>query len=670
MTTPSRDIRRFRLISTAPAIVEPRNRRMRFDPATFRDDLIRMGKAPLLADHLAGMDRVGGRIVSAAVDAARGAVYGAIEIFSDAVPAAARIRALLDAGHKGASVEVRPGRLERANDRARDVFDWEIGHLAIVAQGADPTAGPEDFAVDLEGYESPDYVFHLELIPEGQAMPENFEVNFDELLPKLATGIAEAVVTGLDSREQARLAAQQAAEQEAADKRRIAELEAALAAKDAPPNPDPEPAPASAPEVPGMMAVAKGLAGEVYDTEGLADVEMDLAAGEVFTAAEFREKLESVRIQPKAIARGLSNEGDYNVNRAIQSLMHGDVAKDAPVEYERSSEILRATNMSYDRRSGSPGLAIPLSEIAAQRVDGVSPSIRALVGSEPDVLQLSARQGGASYTGNGDISTGVPDPIEFYYRNDLPDPLDMMPLVTTMPSGPGDPRLIAVETPAPVAATEPGTRTNGTSASGGYSEDGDVQTSQKTIIPTILKVYTSVTRLADVNVPNVWNQAGTILMDRMTEKKNESLIDALYAASGNAAGITKRGDLTNTAIAREDFITAINNSWLFENMPGANRRFITTLGVTEIARNIAEPSAVAAFSDGMSVRGVPFMKTGHLANDQAIVGPLSLIRLKNWDGSVYVSTRYEAGIMYLLLELFWGWNIIHPGQLYRVTDST
>ena len=60
--TPKRDIRRFRMISVAPTVVEPRSRRLVFDPASFQG--VRPG-APLLADHVNASGRVAGKVLRA-----------------------------------------------------------------------------------------------------------------------------------------------------------------------------------------------------------------------------------------------------------------------------------------------------------------------------------------------------------------------------------------------------------------------------------------------------------------------------------------------------------------------------------------------------------------------------------------------------------------------------
>ena len=48
---------------------------------------------------------------------------------------------------------------------------------------------------------------------------------------------------------------------------------------------------------------------------------------------------------------------------------------------------------------------------------------------------------------------------------------------------------------------------------------------------------------------------------------------------------------------------------------------------------------------------------------------MSQIYVKNWDGAVFVSRRYEDGNDYLLLEVFWDMQLVHPGLFYRFAQT-
>ena len=185
MTTPERDIRRFRMISVAPTVVEPRSRRLVFDPATFQG--VRPG-APLLADHVNASGRVAGKVLSAWVDRTAGAVLGTVEIYGDDIEAAAHVRRLLNAGHRGASIR-HDGEATPNFDGTNTVRNWGIAHLAVVGEGADPTAGQLS-ATD------PTVYFDLEIFSEEDAMTTPNPFNLDAALPALTSAIAEGVRLG------------------------------------------------------------------------------------------------------------------------------------------------------------------------------------------------------------------------------------------------------------------------------------------------------------------------------------------------------------------------------------------------------------------------------------------------------------------------------------------
>ena len=128
------------MISVAPTVVEPRGRKLVFDPQTFQG--VRPG-APVLADHINASGRVAGRVLTALVDRTAGAVLGTIEVYGDDIEAAGHVRRLLDAGHRGASIR-HDGVVEPSPDRIGPnmVRDWGIAHLAIVGEGADPQRWP------------------------------------------------------------------------------------------------------------------------------------------------------------------------------------------------------------------------------------------------------------------------------------------------------------------------------------------------------------------------------------------------------------------------------------------------------------------------------------------------------------------------------------------------
>jgi hypothetical protein len=316
MATPKRDIRRFRMISVAPTIVEPRSRRLIFDPLTFQG--VRPG-APLLADHVNASGRVAGRVLSAWVDRNAGAVLGTVEVYGDEIEAAGHVRRLLNAGHRGASIR-HDGVVEPNPDRVGPnmVRDWGIAHLAVVGEGADPTAGQLS-ATDGTVY------FDLEIL--AQEGDEMTQPNFDlaTVLPQLSAAIAQGVREG-----------NQATDTDGQ---------------------------ASAEQISKMLQIAAQQP-ELYDAAALSGLALDAIMGKGGSPVDFRAKLESIHIIPKPIAAGLS---DAEITRYdLQAVIAGVFASDlsgVSKEVSRSNEIKAKSDI---RGSLNPdAIAIPLSCLAS-----------------------------------------------------------------------------------------------------------------------------------------------------------------------------------------------------------------------------------------------------------------------------------------------------------------
>ena len=321
MTTPAeRDIRRFRMISVAPTVVEPRNRRLAFDPATFQG--VRPG-APALADHVNMSDRVAGRVLSAWVDRNAGAVLGNVEIYPDNIEAAAHVRRLLNAGHRGASIR-HDGVVEPSPDRIGPnmVRDWGIAHLAVVGEGADPTAGQLS-ATDGTVY------FDLEIL--AQEGDEMTQPNFDlaTVLPQLSAAIAQGVREGNQATDTG--------------------------------------GPAPADQMTQMLQIALSQP-ELYARGAVAELALDAAQGLIKTPEDFRAKLATIHINPKPIASGLSDAevSDYNLGAIMQGVLSGDFSE-ASKELSRSNEIKRHSEIVGRLSAGT--VAIPFNELVSHSGD-------------------------------------------------------------------------------------------------------------------------------------------------------------------------------------------------------------------------------------------------------------------------------------------------------------
>ena len=230
------DIRRFRLVSVWPNVVEPNGRKLAFRPETFRTVRLSAGGVPLLKDHLSGTGRIAGKVLSAAYDPIRQAIMGDVEIFPDSVSNSARdIRRLIDAGHRGASIRFDNERYERdENTGVRHVHDWEIVHLAVVSEGADPMAGPElsnEYTdVNLVPIDLVPEQEHIDMKPElqGAVHPPDTGIpdQLTAVIPVLQQAVAAGVQAGLQADAEAKAKADAEATAKQADIDRQNELDA------------------------------------------------------------------------------------------------------------------------------------------------------------------------------------------------------------------------------------------------------------------------------------------------------------------------------------------------------------------------------------------------------------------------------------------------------------
>ena len=313
MTTP-KDIRRFRLVSVSPTVVEPRGRKVVFDPATFRG--VEPG-APLLLDHVNMTSRVAGRVLNAWIDREAGAALGNVEVFDDSLEAAAQVRRLLNAGHRGSSIR-HTGEVQPNLDGTNSVRNWSIAHLAIVGEGADGSAGA--LAAD-----SGTVYFELSIMPQEDDMTTPNPFNLDAALPLLKDAIAQGVREGNAATE-----------------------------------PD---AQASVGQMTTMLQIAASQP-ELYKPGMLQEIALDLAMGKVADPAAFREKLTSIQIQPRPIAPGLSSAevDDYDLNAVMRGVLTGDMSG-ASKEISRSDEIKAKSEIRG--RLSPDAVAIPLDCLAS-----------------------------------------------------------------------------------------------------------------------------------------------------------------------------------------------------------------------------------------------------------------------------------------------------------------
>ena len=259
------------------------------------------------------------QVLSAWVDRNAGAVLGNVEIYGDDIEAAAHVRRLLDAGHRGARIR-HDGVVEPNPDRVGPnmVRDWGIAHLACVGEGADPTAGQLS-ATDGTVY------FDLEILAQEGDMttPNQFDLN--AALPALTEAIAAGVRQG-----------NQATDTDGQ---------------------------ASAEQMNKMLQIAASQP-ELYPKGAVAELALDLAMDKITSAEDFRAKLDSIHIIPKPIAAGLSGAEvtDYDLNAVMRGVITGDLSG-ASKELSRSDEIKRKSEIKG--RLSPDAFAIPLDCLAS-----------------------------------------------------------------------------------------------------------------------------------------------------------------------------------------------------------------------------------------------------------------------------------------------------------------
>ena len=601
MTTPAekRDIRRFRMISVAPTIVEPRSRRLVFDPATFQG--VRPG-APLLADHVNASGRVAGRVLTAWVDRNAGAVLGTVEIYPDNIEAAAHVRRLLNAGHRGASIR-HDGVVEPNPDRIGPnmVRDWGIAHLAVVGEGADPTAGQLS-ATDGTVY------FDLEIL--AQEGDEMTQPNFDlaTVLPQLSAAIAQGVREGNQATDTG--------------------------------------GPAPADQMTQMLQIALSQP-ELYARGAVAELALDAAQGLIASPADFRAKLESIHINPRPIAAGLSDAevSDYNLGAIMQGVLSGDFSN-ASKELSRSTEIKRKSEIVGRLSAGT--VAIPFNELVSHSGD----------------------------SGTGAAGTAVREVQGEFYDVGTPDSTDILPLMTRLPGGPGKMLVNAVTVPQPGHIAEPTGDT-------GYAKTGDASAVGNELAPSILVDYLNATRLLNTIEPDYWDAVLSIVSRRFDEQQNKSIVVGDTSDSPLENGIYGLANIGSTANLSAAITTAIVEAALSASVhyagPDANRVIVTTETNVATMRTLAQPAAVnALMAQTTNQNGSDMVRDARVFSTnffpaaktrRGIAGPMSNVLLKEWDDSLYVSMRYEAGIAWLLVEKFWTIWVRHPALFYRFREN-
>ena len=636
----------------------------------------------LLADHNPTIENQLGTVRRAWHD--HEASYAEVDLYEYDDPIINKAKFLLESGEQqGLSAGiVRIGNIKRVGRRKLLIENWELGEISVVAMPKDSNTAvapsrpagqkaPEQQAAALLPLQSsePFYVnLALGTLSGTQAGAEllaladqsNFTMEEDETMTKeellalmasdpnaFANLLAQAQATAAvaDAPPQAVTAtvdapdwtavAEAVAERvlsgvnlgaQAAPESLVASAQEALEASVAPP---------VDPRLAAMADIAAGQE-KVYDAQAVRSLQLE-AVQMGMTIEDFGTKLKTLQLQPDPVAPNDSNEQAYDIGAALLSMAYGNQTM-AKYEQDVSLGILSQSNLGVH----GPGvLAIPRNVVE-------------------DLMQLNTQILGG---GGGDAAPARYNQPGMYIRADVPDPLDILPLVTMLPSGPGDPRIIKITVPSPAGVAEPG--------DGGYGITGDASVAAISITPHLIVGKLAISRVTNVEAPQLLTNILTIALARLRELQNQHLltggagvdIQGLYGYSG----IGTSAALTTVAGVDVDVVeAAIKTSFAF---PNGNRRIIIGTEMESAWKKLARPDSVDAFYVNRQVNGVPVLETNYItAGGKAVrglVGPFADIYVKQWDNAIFVSRRYEDGNDILVVEMFWDMMVGHPEQFYR-----
>ena len=610
--TEPRDVssRRVLLIRTAPAVVEPEGRGLRFSGTGF-EGLRTPGSAPWFDGHpppspVGGpsSDREIGRLTNAFWEPRAAGVLGTLALFPGGVTSAAdRHRGLISSGSDRLSIRYYPigdNAQVRANDGVVDVLRWGISHVASVGEPADVSAGDELGSAD--GYDLEVDIHWIDM--EGDMTQPNFDLN--SVLPDLTAAIAAGVRQG-----------------------------------NAPTDTG-----AQAPEQMTAMLKIASSQPELYQPGALQELGFDLVLGKFANAEAFRDKLTSIQILHRPIGSGLSDPADapYNLGAIMQGVLSGDFS-DAGVELARSNDIKKASDLSG--RLSAATVAIP----------------RNLVSHSGD-------------SGTGAAGTAIREVQGAFYDVGTPDSTDVVQFLTRLPGGPGLVKANAITLPQPTHTPEPTT-------DAGYPKTGDASAAGNELAPSILVDYLNATRLLNTIEPDYWDAVLQIVERRFSEQMNRGLVvgDGVNSPLENGMyGLAGVGSSANLSAA---ITTAIVESALSASVhvagPDANRAIITTETNVATMRSLAQPAAVSALmAQTTSANGTDQVRDAKVFScgffpagktRRGVAGPWADVLLKQWDDSLYISRRDEAGISWLLVEMFWTVHVRHPALFHRFRED-
>lgn len=660
--------------------------------------LVDKGQVKFFANHRYGIEHQLGDVSRGTHDDT--ASYADIDLYNFDDPLINKAKHLLtEEGHKGLSAGIRRHSApRRVRNRQYEVDKWQLGEISLTGIPRDTdtetnlsvnSGGPALVCMgELDGVAIPITLhfmdgFTLDAEQEDRELmttPKLEDTSLLDVIGGLGDTIRNSVTEGVMAAEQAKQNAEAKIKAEAEAAQRLADLEArekALAEreqvlrlheeKESEEKPDEtsegeddeEKAEEEDSEdmekqnwqaIERMLSIATSMPDQ-YKAQELMELGLEAAEGNL-GLDDFKEKLRSVQINPKPLAPNEDNPmGDYKLERVLQSLVLGRDSV-APAEIEVSNQILLHGSVGL----AAPGtIAIPTSMIDEQLPKQLDSQMQA---------QLATQ---IASGGTDNIDGGYPNPYYEYYRSDIPDPFNVVPLVTQLPGGPGNPNFVAISVPKPAMVAEPGDT--------GYAKTGDSSTAETNLTPLVLVVKTAMTRLVSAQAPNYLSQVLAILLDRMQEVQTEQILTG-SGASNQAAGLygltgVSNTDLSGAVLTPDVCDAALRSSWQYASDP--TRRIVISPTNYDVIRKTAEVTGISPYVVNQAVRGTPIALTEAMATgskpERGMVGPFSEVRMKRWDNSVFVSRRREDGVDWLVAELFWNFNIRRPALFHRFQED-
>ena len=208
--------------------------------------------------------------------------------------------------------------------------------------------------------------------------------------------------------------------------------------------------------------------------------------------------------------------GDYDLGAALSGWLAGDRSKSSR-EWAVSDHILNRTHTHLP----VPGeIAIPLGAVAG-------------------LMKLNTQ-----VLGTGNAAAARSEDRGMFIRSDVGDPFDVLDLLTPMPSGPGDARLIPVDVPAPAMVGEPG--------DAGYSKTGDATATETVLAPKLLVDELKFSRVSDVSAPELLGNSIAVAMQKFREVMNAQV------AAGSGTGNEVLGAYSLTGVTSSANLTALS----------------------------------------------------------------------------------------------------------------